>query len=356
VLKVLVVDDSAVVRGLISKALEEDSRITVAGTAGNGQRALEIAQTLKPDIIILDIEMPVMDGLTALPLLLKIVPKCKIIMCSSFTQSSVAITIKALEMGAADTIGKPLATNGESTNGFRGDLRRKVLALGGLQDGVAGSSQKVQPAVDSVSADMLNAPLNLKGVEALAIASSTGGPQALMTLFADLKGALRDIPIFITQHMPPSFTAILAEHLAKVGHRVCKEAVDGEVVRPGCTYIAPGDYHMLLEKASVNVFVRLTQDPPENYCRPAADPMLRSLSTVYGSHLAVLVLTGMGQDGLLGCKQVVEQGGAVVAQDQSTSVVYGMPKAVAANNLCKAILPLPKIARYLIEQIEGKAV
>jgi len=197
--------------------------------------------------------------------------------------------------------------------------------------------------------------LNPMGTQALAIAASTGGPQALLALFAQIKGGLNGVPIFITQHMPASFTALLAEQLSKAGGRVCAEAKGGEAVIPGNAYLAPGDYHMVAERnAAGKVILRLNQDPPENFCRPAADPMLRSLSRVYGSHLAVAVLTGMGQDGLEGAREAVRQGGAVIAQDAASCVVYGMPKAVADQRLCKAIMPLSEMGQYLIEQIDGR--
>ena len=163
------------------------------------------------------------------------------------------------------------------------------------------------------------------------------------------------VPIFVTQHMPPSFTAILAEHLTKSAGRPCVEAKHGETAQPGYIYIAPGDYHMVPEKLqSGQVVTQLNQNSPENYCRPAADPMLRALSTIYGSHLAVIVLTGMGQDGMEGCKVVVANGGHVIAQNEESCVVYGMPKAVVDNQLCRKVLPLSEIGGYMIQQLEGK--
>ena len=183
--------------------------------------------------------------------------------------------------------------------------------------------------------------------------SSTGGPQALAALFTQIKGRLTHLPIFITQHMPPTFTTILADHISKAGARPCREAKNGEMVKPGDTYLAPGDYHMLARKENNKITLSITQDPPENFCRPAADPMLRSLSTIYGRKLLVLVLTGMGQDGMEGAKVVVRAGGNVIAQDEASCVVYGMPKAVVENQLCRAVLPLPEIGQFLIKNIGG---
>jgi two-component system chemotaxis response regulator CheB len=188
-------------------------------------------------------------------------------------------------------------------------------------------------------------------VKALAIASSTGGPQALMALFGALKGKLGGIPIFITQHMPATFTTILADHLAKAGERPCKEGADGDAVKNGQTYIAPGNYHMTVEKQDKSLVIRTNQNLPESFCRPAADPMLRSLSAIYGSDILVVVLTGMGADGLEGSKIVVSNGGRVIAQDEASSVVWGMPGAVAEGGLCQAVLPLTDIAPYLMRTI-----
>jgi two-component system chemotaxis response regulator CheB len=369
--KVLLVDDSAVIRGLVAKALTSDPAISIVGSAANGKAAIDMIKNLAPDVVVLDIEMPVMDGLTALPELIKALPSVKIIMSSTLTQSNAEISLKALSLGAADYIPKPSLKFGSEVDDFYRDLIRKVKALGGITENKLNPSVMVPapaaapriltPATPAVESDVpavtldVNAPLTMFGVKAFAIASSTGGPQALMTLFGNLKGALKNVPIFITQHMPPTFTKLLAEHLSKAGERPCKEAVDGEIVTAGQIYIAPGNYHMVAERKDANtVVLRLNQDPPENFCRPAADPMLRSLSKIYGQHLAVLVLTGMGHDGMEGCKHVVHAGGGVVAQDAATSVVYGMPKAVADHKLCKAILPLQDIGPYLIRQIDGK--
>lgn len=348
--KVLIVDDSAVIRGLIAKSLAEESQISVTGTAGNGQLAVDMATSMQPDVVVLDIQMPVMDGMTALPLLKKAAPSCKIIMASALTQQNAAIAIEALSLGADDYIGKPTSSKEDDVNVFYTELVRKIRALGGIMD------MPQAPAMEQAAIEVRQPAkvINAQGVKALAIASSTGGPQALMSLFADLAPGLRHIPIFITQHMPPHFTRILAEHLAKIAGRPCAEAAEGEPVKAGHVYLAPGDYHMLVARtASGAAVIRLTQDPPENFCRPAADPMLRSLSDIYGGHLAVLVLTGMGHDALEGCKMVVEKGGSVIAQDAASSVVYGMPRAVAEHGLCKAILPLPNIGPYLRQQIDG---
>lgn len=357
-IRVLLVDDSAVIRGLMSKALSADSSIEVVGSASTGVMAISMVKNLQPNVIILDIEMPEMDGLTALPELIKISPESKIIMASTLTKSNAALSLRALELGAADYLAKPSSRSGNEVDAFYRDLIEKVKVLGKAPSAAQVSIVKkivsaVKPHTSIQLAANANIPLHVTGVKALAIASSTGGPQALVTLFESLKGHLLNIPIFITQHMPPTFTAILAEHLSRASGRPCTEVKGGEAPAAGNIYLAPGDYHMLVEKNSDGkVTIKTTQDLPENFCRPAADPMLRSLSSVYGKNLVVLVLTGMGQDGLLGAKKVVENGGSVIAQDEESCVVYGMPKAVVENKLCRAVLPLTEISRYLIQQIE----
>lgn len=360
--RVLLVDDSAVIRGLMSKALSADSAIDIVGTAANGRIAISLAENMRPDVIVLDIEMAVMDGFSALPELLKVSPASKIIMASSLTKANADLSLKALRLGAVDCLAKPSSKTGNEVDIFYRELIGKVKALGMSAASIPANLIR-QPAASVVKPDIpaiqlvstANIPLHVSGVKALAIASSTGGPQALMILLESLKGRLLNIPIFITQHMPPTFTTILAEHLTKVAARNCIEVKGGEIPVAGNIYLAPGDFHMLLEKNSAGQAVlNITKDPPENFCRPAADPMLRSLSKIYGGNLAVVVLTGMGSDGMLGAKFVVENGGSVIAQDEASCVVYGMPKAVVENKLCRAVLPLAEIGRYLVQQIEGR--
>lgn len=356
---ILIVDDSAIIRGLISKALSADSRIVIAGSASTGAMGIKMAKTHQPDIIILDVEMPEMDGLTALPEILKVAPDAKVIVASTLSTTNAEISIDALTLGAVDCIAKPSSKEKGDVDKFYNELLFKVKTLSGFAESPAVTKTDKTPAAPIAQTSPSKPPVLAKSnpqiVQALAIASSTGGPQALVKVFEDIVGKLNNIPIFITQHMPPNFTTILAQHITKSGKRTCHEATSGMKVEAGHVYLAPGDYHMLIEKEADGKghVIKLTKDAPENFCRPAADPMLRSLSDIYGSGLAVLVLTGMGQDGYLGCKQVIEKGGSVIAQDKDTSVVYGMPKAVADAGLCKAILPLAQIGQHLIRQIDG---
>ncbi|MDX1974564.1 MAG: chemotaxis response regulator protein-glutamate methylesterase [Rickettsiales bacterium] len=348
-INVLLVDDSAIVRGLFANALTADPAIQICGSAGNGEVAISLARSTQPDIVILDIEMPVMDGITALPQILTVSPKSKVIIASTLTLRNAEISLKALSLGASDYLAKPSLRDKQDSQDFFAQLVSKIKAL--ATDTVPHATN--EPAKPQVYNQI---PLHVMGVKALAIASSTGGPQALLDLFAQIKGRLKNIPIFITQHMPPTFTTILAEHISKAGDRSCIEVKGGEVVQGGAAYLAQGDYHMIPEKhANGEVLIRITQDAQENFCRPAADPMFRALSAIYGRQLLAMVLTGIGQDGMQGAKAIVAQGGHVIAQDKESSVVYGMPKAVAEQKLCRAILPLSQMGGYLLEQIEGRS-
>ena len=358
-IRVMLVDDSTIIRGLISRALTEDPNNDIVATANNGLMAIDSAKAYKPDVIILDIEMPEMDGITALPKILEVSPDSQVIMASTLTQSNASVSMEALSLGAVDYLPKPSSTGDrDALEVFYRDLRAKVKSIGRAKqerDAAAAKAKKAEASAAPVKPSPLkNIALKsgaIKNVDAIAIASSTGGPHALQELFADLKGQLNHVPIFITQHMPPTFTALLAEHIEKAVGRPCKEAVHGEIAEAGRIYVAPGDYHMVVEKRDGNMVITINQDPAENFCRPAADPMLRSLSSVYKDRLLLVVMTGMGQDGLIGAREVVKQGGSVIAQDKETSVVYGMPKAVADDGLCTKILPLGDIASYLTKTV-----
>ena len=349
--KVMLVDDSTIIRGLISRALKEAGNIDIVATASNGLLAIQSAKAFQPEVIILDIEMPEMDGITALPKILEVSPHSKVIMASTLTQTNATISMKALELGAVDYLPKPSSTGDHSgLEAFYHDLRQKVSALGLATKAQLRAQEPgvVKPASSVIELD--TRPMVGK-FDAVAVASSTGGPQALQSLFGDLKGKLGHVPIFVTQHMPPTFTTLLAENLTKQGGWNVAEGKDGEAVEPGRAYLAPGDYHMVVAKQDNRVVLKINQAAPENFCRPAADPMLRSLSGIYKERLLVVVLTGMGQDGLLGAKEVVKNGGFVIAQDEDSCVVYGMPKAVVDGKLCKEVLPLQEIGAYLAKTV-----
>lgn len=361
-IRVMLVDDSAVVRGLVTRILEEDSAIAVVASVGNGQMALSALDRQDVDVIVLDIEMPVMDGMEALPKLLKADPGVRIIMQSTLTLKGADISMRALEMGASDYIPKPTATR-ELAGGmdFKSELLSKVKALG--QARRRDPNRKLRPGVSSTytrptapRASLLHpaGPIQLRThtpetPDVIAIGSSTGGPQALFNLLGTMRAGTVKQPILITQHMPATFTTILAEHVSRVSGWDAKEGQDGEVIKSGRVYIAPGDFHMLVEVKGVDKIIRLSKAAPENFCRPSVDPMLRSIAAAWGKRVLVAILTGMGADGAKGGQVVVQAGGTVIAQDEATSVVWGMPGAAANAGICSAVLPLPDIAPWMIK-------
>ena len=360
-IRVIIVDDSLVIRGFISRALDSDASFRIVATANNGQAAIDALRRYPADVVILDIEMPVMDGLTAIPKLKEIDPAVQIIMASTLTQKNAEISLKALALGATDYLPKPSAREMAVPGEFQRNLREKVKALGGLawKKNVRNRPILKESAALPTSASTVLSPLSadkkklsLRPMpvafkpDIIAIGSSTGGPQALFEVIKNMGAGLQQ-PIVITQHMPPSFTAILAEHIAKQCAVKCKEAQDGEILKAGEYYIAPGDFHMIIKKAPQGGAVSLTKEAPENFCRPAVDPMLRSIATTYGGKVLTVILTGMGQDGANGSKAIVSAGGAVIAQDEQSSVVWGMPGAVAMAGVCSAVLPLSEIGSFI---------
>jgi two-component system chemotaxis response regulator CheB len=379
-IRVMIVDDSSAIRGFLMKALGVDKEITVSTTAANGAVALNYVLKYDIEVLILDIEMPEMDGLTALPELLKTMPYLKIIMVSSLTSQNAPLAIKALSLGASDYIEKPTATINDNVEYFNLELINKVKSLGYAartkklyQNSESHNNDHNISSISNLSIDTSNilnpsnklklpsskSPIILrkniltKIPVAIAIACSTGGPQALQKIFATLKSVqnIKSIPIFITQHMPPIFTTYLATHIQKVSGLIASEGVNGEEVVPGKIYIAPGNFHMEVVKNSNYKscsIIKLTKEPPENYCRPSADPMFRTLGNIYKDRLLAIVLTGIGRDGTGGAKIVVDNGGTVIAQDEATSVIWGMPGAVAQEGLCSAVLPIEKISDFII--------
>lgn len=369
-IRVMVVDDSAVVRGLFTRALTEDPMIDVVASAGNGEMALTQLKNQRVDVVLLDVEMPVMDGITALPEILKLSPNTRVIMASTLTTRNAEISVRAMQMGASDYVAKPSTRDAGEVSVFYASLIDKIKALAphitpaprGEGLSAPGKSQSQAAAVSAATSSPLPSPIPQPAVpvrqlafpnpaQALAIASSTGGPQALLTVFREFKGQAVRTPIFITQHMPANFTAILADHITKASGLDCHEAQHDETVVPGKVYLAPGDYHMTVKREGGQLKLQLDQSPPENFCRPSADPMLRSLAKAYGDKILVAVLTGLGADGARGSSDIVAVGGSVIAQDEATSVVYGMPKAVADAKLTSAVFPLNRIAPYLLKAV-----
>ncbi|MCK5778354.1 MAG: chemotaxis-specific protein-glutamate methyltransferase CheB [Rhodospirillales bacterium] len=348
----MLVDDSPIIRGMNARILDKMPSVEIVASVSNGQMAVKRMEQGGIDVIVLDIEMPVMDGLTAIPLLLERDKNVKILMSSTLTQHGAEVSMRALQLGAADFIPKP--TNIASVDGrnaiddYRRDIVEKILALG---DTVAKRKGRTPAApVAQVKAVGKDPSTIYTGVRTapkiLALGSSTGGPQALMQVFRNLDAPLA-CPVLVTQHMPPHFTQTLAKHIGDVAKMPSREAVDGEIIEPGRVYIAPGDYHMTVKTDGAKVRIALNQDPAENYCRPAVDPMFRSIADVYGKNALCVVLTGMGRDGAAGAKVAAEAGAVVVAQDEETSVVWGMPGATYATGICDAVLPIKEVAPFI---------
>jgi two-component system chemotaxis response regulator CheB len=337
-IRILVVDDSAVVRGLISRQLAEDPEIQVVATAANGEIALNELRRKTVDIVVLDIEMPVMEGITALGRIVAEHPATRVIMASTLTRRNAEISMRALQMGASECIAKPeggLAGTAE----FHRELASKVKSLARRRPSASATRAQIAPSAP---------PRRRFGTSptVLAIGASTGGPPALLKVFEALKGGVAQ-PILLTQHMPATFTALLAEQLARIGGRPCAEGRDGEPVLPGHCYIAPGGWHMTVAREGATPVIRLGQEPPEHFCRPAVDPLLRSAAQVYGAGVLAVVLTGMGADGALGCVAVADSGGRFIVQDEATSAVWGMPGAAAATGRAEEIMPIGSIGPWL---------
>ena len=350
---VLIVDDSAVARGIITHTLDKVQEINVVASAPNGVQALKAMSKHPVDVVILDIEMPEMDGMETLPRLLAIDPEVKVIMASSVSRRNADISLKALSLGACDYVPKPSTGLGNAEE-FRRELVEKVLAHGRFKKKIHISTDAAPCPSPKASVQSMKVRVKNSGVpEIIAIGSSTGGPQALAQVLKDLDPGVTQ-PIVITQHMPATFTSLLAEHMTKYSGRLACEGRDGERLEERHIYIAPGGKHMLLEAgANGGIFIRLNDGPPENFCKPAVDPMLRSLVRLCKEKLLVVILTGMGIDGLKGCEDVARTGGTIIAQDQATSVVWGMPGAVAHAGICHEILPVSKITEAITKIATG---
>lgn len=359
-INVMLVDDSAVIRGALTRILDPLPHIRVGKSIQDGEKAVAAAAVEKPDVIILDIEMPVMDGLTALPKLLQASPKSKVIMFSSLTDKGAVVTMKALQLGAVECIVKPSSAAGigagsEFENNFISIIEglapahKKLAKTAVRQPGAAATSS---PSIISGPFELLNDPMAYRGKPSvLAIGSSTGGPQALFEVLKNCTGF--DVPILITQHMPATFTKILAEHITQHTGVPAQEGAEGMIIEPGKAYVAPGGFHMKLVLNDGKLTVKLDDGPQINFCKPAVDPMFESLIQIYGQKVLGVILTGMGSDGLGGGKALIKERGRLVAQDEATSVVWGMPGAVAQAGLCSQVLPLDQIGPWVKKAVMG---
>ena len=339
----------------LSKIIENEVDMGVVGSASNGESGISAAKLYKPDIIILDIEMPVMDGLTALPELLKVSPGSKVIMFSSLTEKGGTATLKAFSLGAVECIVKPSAEEGVGPGSeFQKNF---VQIIRNLAEKKATASANEPAELSPISSDdfqLYDDSLSYKGKpDLLAIGSSTGGPNALFEVIKSFNDF--DIPVILTQHMPATFTRILAQHIEQQTGVTACEGEDGMVLQAGRVHVAPGDYHMDFERESPlsDTKIKLNQNPPVNFCRPAVDPMFQSAINIYGNKILGVILTGMGNDGEIGGQDLVKAGGRLIAQDEDTSVVWGMPGAVAKAGVCSAVLPLGEIGPWIKKAVIG---
>jgi two-component system chemotaxis response regulator CheB len=348
--RVLVVDDSVVVRRMVSDALSSDAGIEVCGTAPNGKIALAKLTQLQPDVITLDVEMPELNGLETLVEIRKVNPRVPVIMFSTVTSKGAAATLDALASGATDYVTKPsnVGSVGEALQRLRDDLIPKIKHL-------TQRSRLAPAAVVKPPAALTRPRVGLAAgrVDAIVIGVSTGGPDALSKVIPALPGDL-PAPVLIVQHMPPLFTKLLAQRLESISALRVREAVHGEVISGPGVWLAPGDFHFGVTRSGAQVTAQLNQGQPENSCRPAADVLFRSASAVYGRHLLGVVLTGMGQDGLRGSEVIVDAGGEVIAQDEATCVVWGMPGFIVRAGLASAVLPLSQMAEMIIRRALGR--
>lgn len=390
----MVVDDSVVVRRIVTEVLTADPQIDLAGVAANGRIALAKIPQVNPDIVTLDVEMPEMNGLETLVELRKLYPKLPVIMFSTLTEKGGATTLEALARGASDYVTKPanVGSVNEAIQRLRAEMLPKIKGLcahlidaprpprmselaaraaAETRTRAAGDPAAATPAATitplagarpatprlaprpSLASPAIRSSVLPGPIEVVVIGVSTGGPNALAALVPALPGDF-PVPVLIVQHMPPLFTKLLAERLTATSSLRASEAFDGAVPGPGTLWIAPGDFHMTIARsggATGAAVLKLNQDPPENSCRPAVDPLFRSAAAVYGPRALGVVLTGMGQDGMRGSRSLVEAGARVLAQDEATSVVWGMPGYVASEGLADKVLPLGEIAGEIRKRV-----
>jgi two-component system, chemotaxis family, protein-glutamate methylesterase/glutaminase len=365
--RVMIVDDAVVVRGLFARWVEAEPDLEVVASLRTGRDAVNQVERVEPDVVVLDVDMPELDGIAALPLLLEKRRDLVVIMASTLTRRNAEISLRALSLGAADYIPKP-ASNREVTGSpeFRRELIEKIRHLGlrgrrlrqGAQQRARGADVvvplqfKPRPGQPAQPIELRAMPVTPPRV--LVVGSSTGGPQALNAIVAQLGGVIDRAPVLITQHMPPTFTTIMAEHLSRIANRPVREGQDGEEVNAGTIYLAPGGHHMSVKRRDGAAVIALDDGPLVNFCRPAVDPLFASAAEVWHNWVLGLVLTGMGSDGLRGSQAIVAAGGHIVAQDEASSVVWGMPGQVAHAGVCSAVLPLNEIAQRLTRMFAGE--
>lgn len=345
-IKVLIVDDSALIRKILGDVLNSDEEIKVIGTARNGKEALEKIETLQPDIVTLDIEMPVMDGITTLK---TIVDKHKIpvIMISSLTSKGADLTLKALNEGAVDFLPKPTNIFNMSDIEIKNQIINKIKTVFRSKY-IPTKDEKETKTLEKPKIKVQNLPKDFRTI--ITIGTSTGGPRALQNVIPQLPSDINGT-VLIVQHMPPKFTKSLADRLNSISNIIVKEAEDEEVIVRGYGYIAPGDYHMTVIKDSNKLKISLNKDPQVMGLRPTVDKLMESIANIESYEKVGVILTGMGSDGAKGIVKMKKAGSYTIAQDESTSVVYGMPKSAIATNCIDRIIPLNKIAEEIINKV-----
>jgi len=368
-IRVMVVDDAIVARRLLTRWIGAEHDMIVAACLRTGREAVDQVEACDPDVIVLDVDMPELDGISALPLLLRKKPDLVVIMASTLTRRSAEVSLRALALGAADYIPKPQAAlDAAMPVAFHRELIDKIRGLGrrrlpARRDATIPAARERLPAAGRPGAVPPYAEAAILGLRqfaravprALLIGASTGGPQALTSLIGQMGTTLERAPILITQHMPPTFTTVLAEHLTRVSGHCVREAEHDEAVVAGSVYVAPGGRHMRVVRGRDGApAIALGDDPPINFCKPAVDPLLSSAAALWGAGSLALVLTGMGSDGTRGAADIAAAGGSVIAQDEATSVVWGMPRSVAQAGLCSAVLPLGEIATKVNRLFAGE--
>jgi two-component system, chemotaxis family, protein-glutamate methylesterase/glutaminase len=345
-IRVLPVDDSVVMRRAIAEMLAGEPDIVVQRPAPSGAVALQRIHESVPDVVVLDVEMPDMTGLQVLAAIRRVHPRLPVIMFSALTNAGSATTVEALALGASDYLAKPslLGASATGADTTRADLVTKVRALvRGAGVGADGGRTRVVPTTRRRQRP------GTSRVELLVIGCSTGGPSALSAVVPELPASF-PAPVLIVQHMPPMFTGLLAERLDRESHLDVREGIAGAALEPGVVWLAPGGKHMVVERGADGLVLALGEGPLENSCRPAVDPLFRSVAALAGDRTLAVVMTGMGQDGLRGCEAIVAAGGHVIAQDEATSVVWGMPGAVVGHGLADAVLPLDGIAAEILRR------
>jgi two-component system chemotaxis response regulator CheB len=374
-IRVMVVDDAIVVRSLMSRWISEQPGLALVAALRSGREAVDQFEQHDPDVVVLDVEMPHLDGISTLPLLLEKKRDLVVIMASALTRDNAEVTIKALSLGAADYIPKPEAEGGVITSvSFQTDLIAKIRALGPrarraprppayARRTVAPATRKLAGAIQRVGKWRIPPPADQSGFElrpfsvatprVLLIGASTGGPQALTKLVSQLDAVTDSAPVLITQHMPMTFTAILAEHLSRASAKNVREAVNGEPVLAGTVYVAPGGKHMKVTRRDGTAMIVLEDSAPVHFCKPAVDPLFASAAEVWGAWNLALILTGMGTDGTDGAAAIVAAGGSVIAQDEASSVVWGMPGSAVEAGVCSAVFPLDQIGPKVVRMFLG---